>query len=135
MKPEIKVKWVNALRSGEYKQGNGKLNRDGAFCCLGVLTDLAAKENLVQWKAEPEYDWVNCVDDNESNFDFLTSSVIKWAELEQHVTRNGDVTVKWDSSLEFYGYFGEDYESVELSDLNDDKIPFSVLADLIECQL
>ena len=39
---EIKEKWINALRSGEYTQGQGYLyieNSDGteSFCCLGVL--------------------------------------------------------------------------------------------------
>ncbi len=38
MDPNIKAKWVEALRSGEYKQGIGLLRDcDGGFCCLGVL--------------------------------------------------------------------------------------------------
>jgi hypothetical protein len=41
MNPEIKAKWVAALRSGEYKQGHTYLrNRDNKFCCLGVLCDI-----------------------------------------------------------------------------------------------
>lgn len=35
---EIKQKWLDALRSGEYKQGKGRLrDGNGAYCCLGVL--------------------------------------------------------------------------------------------------
>jgi len=31
------TKWLEALRSGEYKQGIGKLaTKDGYYCCLGV---------------------------------------------------------------------------------------------------
>lgn len=41
MKPALKTKWVEALRSGGYKQGFGQLKRDDAFCCLGVLCDVA----------------------------------------------------------------------------------------------
>src|ERR1044072_7016718 len=38
MDEELKAKWVKALRSGEYKQGQWKLRTaDGAHCCLGVL--------------------------------------------------------------------------------------------------
>lgn len=42
MDPEWKQKWLAALRSGEYKQGQGQLvqqHSDGAvvYCCLGVL--------------------------------------------------------------------------------------------------
>ena len=40
MNPEIKARWVAALRSGRYQQGQGFLNKDGALCCLGVLCDL-----------------------------------------------------------------------------------------------
>jgi hypothetical protein len=29
--------WLNALRSGEYKQGKGYLFDGTGFCCLGVL--------------------------------------------------------------------------------------------------
>ena len=37
MDPEIKRQWVEALRSGKYEQGRLFLERDGKFCCLGVL--------------------------------------------------------------------------------------------------
>jgi hypothetical protein len=52
MKPEIKQKWIDALRSGKYKQGRGYLrtSRD-EYCCLGVLCDLYSKENpSIQWE-------------------------------------------------------------------------------------
>ena len=40
MNKAMKRRWVRALRSGEYKQGNRRLHReDGSFCCLGVLLD------------------------------------------------------------------------------------------------
>lgn len=29
--------WLAALRSGKYEQGEGALEFDGSFCCLGVL--------------------------------------------------------------------------------------------------
>jgi hypothetical protein len=44
LKPEIKRKWLAALRSGEFKQGQGALYRDGLYCCLGVLCEVVAKE-------------------------------------------------------------------------------------------
>ena len=46
-KQEVRKKWVEALRSGEYKQGRGALNKDNKFCCLGVLCDLAVKEGVI----------------------------------------------------------------------------------------
>lgn len=48
LNPEVKAKWVAALRSGEYKQGYRNLRSpDDRFCCLGVLCDLAAKEGVI----------------------------------------------------------------------------------------
>lgn len=42
MDAELKTKWVEALRSGEYTQASGKLRDDATngYCCLGVLCDL-----------------------------------------------------------------------------------------------
>ena len=48
MNPEIKAKWVAALRSGEYKQAKGQLRIGNSFCCLGVLCNLHAQAH---WRA------------------------------------------------------------------------------------
>ncbi len=32
----FRTDWINALKSGEYKQGKGALYVDGHFCCIGV---------------------------------------------------------------------------------------------------
>lgn len=41
MKPELKQKWIKALRSGKYQQGRYKLysrkQYGEYYCCLGVL--------------------------------------------------------------------------------------------------
>lgn len=38
MKADTKQKWLDALRSGRYRQGHDALCDDtGAYCCLGVL--------------------------------------------------------------------------------------------------
>lgn len=39
-------KWVEALRSGEYKQGKGALRNGDQFCCLGVACELAIKDGV-----------------------------------------------------------------------------------------
>lgn len=41
MKRELRDKWVAALRSGKYEQGQKTLVRDNRYCCLGVLCDVA----------------------------------------------------------------------------------------------
>lgn len=36
-----RVKWVEALRSGEYKQGKDQLRGGDRFCCLGVACEVS----------------------------------------------------------------------------------------------
>ncbi len=49
MKARIKKLWVDALRSGEFKQGEGCLKDDDKFCCLGVLCELYRREEGCEW--------------------------------------------------------------------------------------
>jgi len=44
MNPEIKAKWVAALRSGEYAQAQGHLKDETGYCCLGVLCVVSEQE-------------------------------------------------------------------------------------------
>jgi hypothetical protein len=37
---ENRKKWVEALRSGKYNQGQSSLNVKNRFCCLGVLCEV-----------------------------------------------------------------------------------------------
>jgi len=37
MNLQLKVKWCEALRSGEHKQAHGMMFKDDRSCCLGVL--------------------------------------------------------------------------------------------------
>ena len=42
MNRKLKAKWLQALRSGSYRQTSGELANDEGtkFCCLGVLADI-----------------------------------------------------------------------------------------------
>ena len=55
MTPELKSRWLAALRSGEYEQGRNTMNRQGRMCCLGVLCDVAG----LKWRPE-ESDVLQC---------------------------------------------------------------------------
>ncbi len=53
----IKAKWVEALRSGEYKQGKGVLRGSDmtkpTYCCLGVLCDVYKRHTgRGKWKTD-----------------------------------------------------------------------------------
>lgn len=52
--PELKAKWLQALRSGKYKQGQNALRTaDNCFCCIGVLADIVDSS---RWSARADSD-------------------------------------------------------------------------------
>lgn len=61
MKPDIKEDWIEALRSGEYDQTTGTLERKGANCCLGVIADVLGVPsvpcNNAGWERGPRRDF------------------------------------------------------------------------------
>lgn len=79
MKAKIKERWVDALRSGQYEQGQGLLRHTTPigtqFCCLGVLCNLHAQ-------AHPD---IAAAQDHLSMYMGMTGSlpfaVMKWAGL------------------------------------------------------
>lgn len=54
MNQELKTKWVEALRSGRYLQGTSNLCRHGKYCCLGVLCEVAGRDDdWRDWNIKP----------------------------------------------------------------------------------
>lgn len=137
MNTEIKQKWVNALRSGEYEQGSEKLYSGRGYCCLGVLCDLYSKENGLKWefrgddviKTEDEivpsqlqkYDYFYFDDESE----FLPESVKEWAELS---VKNPQVRVECEDDEDARFYVDE------IANVNDSGYSFTQLAEIIEDQ-
>lgn len=88
MKQEIKEKWIAALESGEYTQGQRWLKRvdDGVMrqCCMGVLCELAMQAG-VKVEEEGESYVMSAFDDVRYSFDgedsFPPDSVRDWAGL------------------------------------------------------
>jgi hypothetical protein len=60
MDSDLKAQWIEALRSGDYTQGQYCLRRvwqatPDSFCCLGVLADIVDPEgwSLLHWRDTP----------------------------------------------------------------------------------
>jgi hypothetical protein len=113
-----KAKWVEALRSGEYKQGNSKLRpADDEFCCLGVLCDVVAKHSSV-----PSLKWQQ-----------------PWGR-EWYFGTGSAGAVLPDEVMEIAG-IGDDlgdcvcFDGTSLSERNDEGASFLEIADLIEKHL
>lgn len=88
MKAEIKYRWVNALTSGDYQQGNRRLHtvQDGVhkFCCLGVLCEIAVQDGIVNRFFEGSqkcYSYRSASGENYPHIGVLPNSVGRWAGL------------------------------------------------------
>ena len=125
MNPEVKKKWVAALRSNEYLQCKYKLKKSTGFCCLGVLCDVHAKEfNKDSWIV----DGCNKYNNHDET---LPDVVCEWAGLIA-----GSASIS--PSLAYFRvgeYIDKDDNNIRktLADLNDEKGKnFNEIADVIE---
>lgn len=114
MNREIKAKWVEALRSGTYKQGRHALRRaNDTYCCLGVLCDLHAKETGARWKG-PNWSG-HYIYGEEEESGGLPKEVMEWAGLP---TDNGLVRLPmWNSqegcsTLAYKNDYGASFEDI-----------------------
>ena len=124
MNKEIKARWVEALRSGNYEQGLHNLRRGSEFCCLGVLCDIV--------KDDVNCDWLPKEDNFGTFYKFAESDEILPELVAIHAGLKGcspevQVTVKCGNE--------EAVGSQALTNLNDSgEYSFERLADLIEEQ-
>jgi len=131
MNPEVKQKWIDALRSDKYEQGSRKLRSVTGYCCLGVLCDLYSQEHNTQWEFRGN-DEINLQHQDYWYFDehseFLPESVMNWADLK---TPNPNVRVDVEDNEDEDNWYYTD----ELSNINDSGYSFNGIANLIEAQL
>jgi hypothetical protein len=126
MNPDVKAKWLEALRSGEYEQATGALKVmdddvvDGddivsSFCCLGVLCDISG---LGEWKGTSY--WVGLWPAASA----LPKPVYEWAGLP-----DGNPCI---SPMECKDADSEGDIIETLADLNDSGASFEQIANVIE---
>lgn len=88
MNTEIAQRWVEALKSGEYEQGYGYLNKNDKFCCLGVLCELAVHDGILEpaeYSPESGYKMYDHI-----HASFLPPAVASWAGMESDNGQNYD---------------------------------------------
>jgi len=127
MNPDIKQRWLTALRSGEYQQGQGALRRrkqegPDELCCLGVLCEIAVADQVipepVYTTGDACYEYANG-DHHMPEPSVLPYPVRDWAGLPD---TNPNV-------------MEQDGTVASLAELNDHDYTFAQIADLIENQL
>lgn len=126
LKPEIKTRWLAALRSGQYQQSRSRLRNTKAvsplvpegYCCLGVLCDVVKDEVGGRWGEDDNIFYVK----NPKGVDDLASQTLPFT-VQKHCGLNSDDPV---------------VKGVFLSAWNDGRhgnnngAPFPEIADLIE---
>lgn len=134
MKIDIAKQWVDALKSGTYQQGQGKLHAtdikgECMYCCLGVLCDLYMKQNpdeldvkVVTRKSDAfpqHFQMLSIGDDSLTVYDdesvVLPLRVREWAGMSDPLGRFTNASLAQDS----------------LAELNDHGMSFAKLADVI----
>ncbi len=117
MNPEIKDKWLKALRSGEYKQAFAVLKSTDGFCCLGVLCDIYLKEKSQKWQHKPFCPDGFFIEECSAS---LPHKIMEWSGIE--------------SSLAHYivDRCNPERTTISLSNLNDNGVGFKEIADTIE---
>jgi hypothetical protein len=143
---ETLVNWTTALRSDKYKQGGGRLkSTDGSFCVLGVLCDTIDPKG---W-GDVEADYVTYLgpdsDGDLAQYEFFPpSAYLRMLGLPKRMNCTPlDVTIpisllNESQKQKLFKTFTTPCNPVQirgecdLSHLNDAKIPFEELADLIE---
>ena len=134
IKPEWKQKWVTALRSGEYKQGFRGVLKDamGNYCCLGVLEYLVLKEHpeiATRYECPVGKDGVIGLSlPIPLVADFVTVDTFP----NREEARNPGIEVTEEDRVKYKITLSG---PVPLAVLNDNLMPFTKLADLIEAQL
>ena len=127
MNPDVKQKWIAALRSGDYKQTREQLKRQNSYCCLGVLTDLYDKDETIEsedhW-CEDLYGYT-CNGSWYKSESVLPQPVMEWAGLKEY-----NPTVKYPESKIY-----SEEKILSLAYLNDhENLSFEQIADIIEEQ-
>jgi hypothetical protein len=129
MKKDVAKKWVKALRSGKYKQGETYLkqfndNGQAKHCCLGVLCELyndSMKKNhkkTLSTKIRSKHS-TDCVTFNNKEGE-LPKVVMKWADIYDPIGR-------FEAENPDYGT-----DMYCLADLNDSGKKFTTIANIIE---
>lgn len=108
MKKDIMKRWVEALRSGKFKQTTGSLRNYQGYCCLGVLCHIHAKENNKRFRRLRPTERFTYHGAEE----FIPVEVIKWSGL--------------------FGYNPSGKNAIPLSKTNDSGGTFESIANIIE---
>lgn len=127
MRKEVMKKWVKALRSGKFKQGQGTLKQydskgNAQHCCLGVLCELyndSMRKSKKKTLSEKVYD---------NDMDF-SHGYCRFGNKRDDLPHE---VMAWSGISDCLGKFRTDTVDECLADLNDTGRKFKTIANIIE---
>ncbi len=122
MNKRIKKLWIQALRSGEFKQGRGYLERGNRYCALGVLSVLALVEGQCTYAPENN---LGKYDNKKYSLSFNTMA---WAGIAQE----NDYFLEPGAGLVKFHLQGR---LTSIQKLNDDGLSFAEISKIIDIYL
>lgn len=136
MKQNIMKKWIKALRSGKYKQGQGTLKQydskgNAQHCCLGVLCELYNQEMKKNKKKTLPEKTINGSDFSHgytkfgNKLDDLPVEVRKWAGMKNSMG-------EFYTGINWFGDYKVEKIKESLADLNDNGKKFKTISNIIE---
>ena len=118
-------KWVDALRSGKYTQGQyGLRPANDTYCCLGVACDLFAKENPTEGRWRGNNFVVSGIDSSHSS---LPRPVADWLGL----ARQPGAIAYLANAHATYGHGPASGQNL-VQDNDTRRLTFAQIADIIE---
>ena len=93
---EWRRKWVEALRSGEYKQKAGTLRYRDGFCCLGVLCDISKTGEWVKEGGDWRYEGLHSSD--RETLPKSLQQLVGLRNVTGRISRNEGLTVMNDTT-------------------------------------
>lgn len=122
------AEWTAALRSGKYEQGQNALCDGSAFCCLGVLAEVAGFEKVVY----PEFQIVEYLFSKDGIGEIEREEAVIPPSLQRTILEDLDLrmpvpTVEIDEQT----FSAEDLHS-RLISMNDNGLTFDQIADYID---
>jgi hypothetical protein len=149
MDPGVKAKWLEDLRSGNFRKGTNKLHKESKdddgnvvheFCCLGVLCEQAVAEGVIERRkvggtgtlGYPRYVYIDPQDNPEIGSEvYPPKAVMDWAGLP-----SDNPNIAMDETADADIIRNEGCPTVSLATLNDEHYDeFGPIADKIEAQL
>lgn len=145
MKADIKARWIEALKSGEYPQTKNALHRlrqiaedfpPEGFCCLGVLCEIAVQDEVIDVDLTSRAS-VALYDHEYTGY--LPETVVKWSGIDLDMGDDAGVRFSYReiedllTESEAVDVLSKNMEgTLSVADLNDSDVSFATIAKVIE---